>query len=228
MNDSIKKIIFIVFIFSAFLSHTNAPASSAKLSHTILYFFSADCPHCKQVTPLISELSKVYHVQGLFYGKNSPGPLPFPVRKGTSEEKDRYGIKGVPVAVILKEGKTIQILRGSHKISGIRVFLQAFEKDAMTVTEASERAPRGDVIIVGWITSVGNYFDKKAKFFLTDQQKNIAVKPWLPLEAVKAPMRKTRPRLMSDVIDKVVVLEGTLTRSGSDIQFIVGREISID
>jgi hypothetical protein len=175
----------------------------------------------------MKELSAEYPVQGLLYGKGAVEQMPFDVKPGDKATSSKYGVTGVPSLVILQNSSFRMKIGGEHDIVNAPLILKALEKGALSVSEAVEKGGAEKYIVIGWLVSRGEYF-KDAKFFLTDRLKTISIKPWLPLEAVKAPMRKTRPRLMSDVIDRVVVLEGTLTRSGSDIQFIVGRELSID
>jgi len=213
-------IIFVIIRISfAFEQQQDAPR--------VLYFFSATCSHCKQTTPIVSELSKDYNVQGFLYGKEDPGSLPFPVKKGTKKDREPYNLLGVPVLVVLMDGKTKQILTGGNAIKDARAFLSAFKKGALTVSEAIQKGPRKTYTVIGWIGSRGEYF-KNARFSLTDRKRTISVKPWLPLEAVKAPFKKARPRLMSDVIDKPVFLEGLLTKSNDDFQFTVRKEIIIE
>ena len=193
----------------------------------VLYYFSATCPHCKQTTPIVSELSKEYPVQGFLYGKEDPGSLPFPVKKGTKKDSEQYNLVGVPVLVVLMDGKTRQVLAGEKSIRDARAFLSAFKKGALTVSEAIEKGPQKTYTVLGWIVSRGEYF-KNARFSLTDRKRTISVKPWLPLEAIKAPFKKARPRLMSDVIDRPVFLEGRLTKINDDFQFTVRKEIIIE
>jgi hypothetical protein len=192
-----------------------------------LYFFSATCRHCKQTTPVVSELSREYHIQGFLYGKEDPGSLPFPIKKGTKKDSEQYNLAGVPVLVVLMDGRTKQVLAGEKSIKDARAFLSAFKKGALTVSEAIEIGPKKNYKIAGWIVSRGEYF-KDPLFFVTDRKQTIAVRPWLPLEAARSPFKKTRPRLMSDVIDKPVFLEGSLTKNGDNLQFMVGKELSFE
>jgi thiol-disulfide isomerase/thioredoxin len=192
-----------------------------------LYFFSATCPHCKKTTPVVSELSKEYHIQGFLYGKEDPGSLPFPVKKGTKKDSEQYNLPGVPVLIVLSNGRTRQVLAGEKSIKDARAFLSAFRKGFLTVSEAIERGPEKKYKIAGWIVNRGEYF-KQSLFFVTDRKQTIAVRPWLPLEAARSPFPKTRPRLMSDVIDKPVFLEGTLTKNDDNLLFTVGKELSFE
>lgn len=194
---------------------------------SVLYFFSATCAHCKRVEPAVKELSKEFIVQGLLYGKTDPGPMPFEVRKGDKDTFARYGLEGVPALVVLQNDTVKQVIRGEYDIRNARPFLRAFRKNALTVSEAVEKGPQKMYIVVGWIVSRGEYFGN-GRFYLTDRKQSIAVKPWLPLEAAKSPFKKARPRLMSDIIDKPVLLEGELTKIKNDMQFTVRKEIILE
>jgi thiol-disulfide isomerase/thioredoxin len=193
----------------------------------VLYFFSADCASCKIVEPALEELSREFTIQGVLYGKDNVGPMPFDVRKGDKETSDRYGLEGLPALVVLRKGSVIQVIRGEHDIRDARALLRAFRKRALSVSEAVDKGPRKTCNAAGWIVSKGEYF-RNGRFFLTDRKKIIAVRPWLPIEAVKSPFRKPRPRLMSDVIDKPVLLEGALTKINDDLQFTVRKEIILE
>jgi thiol-disulfide isomerase/thioredoxin len=222
MTKSFNFLFFFIVIIS--LSSVSA-ARQEDLS--VLYFFSADCAICKRVEPAIKELSREFTVQGLFYGRDDPGPMPFKVRKGDKKTFARYRLEAVPALVVLKNGRVKQVIRGEDDIRDTRVLLRAFRKGAMTVSEAVEQGPQKMSNVAGWVESRGEYF-RNVGFFLTDRKQTIAVKPWLPVEAIKSPFRKTRPRLMSDVISKPVLLEGALTKINDDFQFTVRKEIIIE
>jgi thiol-disulfide isomerase/thioredoxin len=221
------KRIFYSFVIIFVVMRISSAFESKQDALRIFYFFSATCPHCKQTTPVVSELSREYAVQGFLYGKEDPGSLPFPVKKGTKTDSKPYNLTGVPVLVVLMEGKARQVLTGEKNIRDARAFLSAFKKGAVTVSEAFENGPQKTYTVTGWIESRGEYF-KNARFVLTDRKRAIPVKPWLPLEAIKSPFKKARPRLMSDVMDKPVLLEGMLTKINDDFQFTVRKEIIIE
>ena len=217
--------LFFLFIFlQAFVVASSAGAEDRL---HLLYFFTATCPHCKQATPVVSQLSAHYNIQGIVYGRENPGPLPFPVRQGTREEVNLYHIEGVPSLVVLSGGKVKYVFIGEQSIRDAPVLLNAFRGGALSVSEALAQGPGGDYTMAGWIISRGEYFND-AHFFLTDRKKQVPVQPWLPLEAVKSPFKKARPRLMSDVIDRPVVLKGTLIKSGAGLLFLVKEEVRRD
>jgi thiol-disulfide isomerase/thioredoxin len=215
-----------LFVIIAIISLSSISAARQD-ELSVLYFFSANCTHCKRVLPAVRELSREYTVQGLLYGKDDPGPMPFNVRKGDKETSARYGLEGVPALVVLRNGSVKQVIRGEYDIRDARALLWAFRRGALTVSEAIEQGPQKTCTIAGWIESRGEYF-RKGGFFLTDRKQTIAVKPWLPIEAIKSPFRKTHPRLMSDVINKPVLLEGGLTKINHDLQFTVRKEIILE
>jgi thiol-disulfide isomerase/thioredoxin len=204
------------------------PAFAADVRIQLLYFFSTACPHCKQTTPVVSELSKEFSVQGVLSGKDGPGPLPFPLRKAAKADKEQYGIQGVPTLVVLKDSKTRLVISGERDIKAGRTLIRGIEQGALTVSEAVESLRQGDVIIAGFLVSRGDYFSKNAKFILTDRRKDIYVNLWLPLEAVKSKFKKTRPRLMSDVIGMPVVLKGKLVKIETGFQLTVKEEVIVE
>ena len=193
---------------------------------SLLYFFSPSCSHCTAVAPVVKELSKEFPIQGLVYGKGNPEPMPFEVRKGDKETSKRYGIQGVPNLVVLNKGSVKTIFRGEHEIRDAGVMLSAFRKGALTVSEVTAKGPQQDITITGWVLNKGDYF-KNTKFMLTDRRMDIQVKPWLPLEVARSPLRKTRPRLMSDVINKPVALRGNFVKKEEGLEFVVTEELSI-
>jgi len=217
----------IVFAIIVIIIITSAAVASAQSGLSILYFFSTTCAHCKSVEPVVKELSKTYRVEGLVYGKGEPGSMPFAVRKGDKETSTIYGINGVPVLVVLQNGVVRQIIRGENDIRSCPNILRALSKGALSVSEMVAKGPQYTYTVTGWIVSRGDYF-KGAKFYLTDRQQTIVIKPWLPLEAVKSPFNSARPRLMSDVINKPVYLDGTFSKIDNTLQFTVGKELTLD
>lgn len=176
----------------------------------------------------MSELSREFGVEGIVSGSEDPGPLPFPIRKGTKADKERYNIQGVPTIVVLKDGKNRQVISGERDIATSRALIKGIEQGALAVSEAVETMPPGDVVVTGFLGSRGDYFDKNAKFILTDRRNNIFVNPWLPREVVKSKFKKTRPRLMSDVLGKAVVLKGALDKTDTGCRLTVKEEIIIE
>lgn len=215
-----------LFVIIAIISLSSVSAALQDDLY-VLYFFSANCTHCKRVEPAIKELSREFTVQGLLYGREDPGPMPFDVRKGDKETSAHYGLKGVPALVVLRNGSVKQVIRGEKDIRDALALLRAFRQGAVTVSEAIEQGPQKTYKIAGWIVTRGEYF-RNGRFFLTDRKLTMLVKPWLPIEAIKSPFRKTSPRLMSDVINKPVLLEGALTKINDDLRFTVSKEIILE
>jgi thiol-disulfide isomerase/thioredoxin len=221
-----KKIIFsigIILVIFPFSFISAAPQDDL----TVLYFFSANCVHCRNAEPSIKELSREFPVQGLYYGKDRPAPMPFEVRKGDKATASKYDVTGVPILVVLKNGALRYKIRGEQDVKDARAVLRAFRKGALTVSEAIEKGPGKSYSVFGWVESRGEGF-KDAKFFLTDRRKSIPLRPWLPVEAVKSPFKRARPRLMSDVVDRPVALKGELTGNEQAYLFTVNEEISLD
>lgn len=191
------------------------------------YFFSPACPRCDTVAPVIKELSTIIHMWGVFYGKGNAEPMPFEVRKADKGTLMRYDVHTFPTLAIMKTGAVKQMFMGEQDIKDARLILSAFRKGAWSVSEVIEKKPKNEVGVTGWVVSKGEYFHN-SQFYLTDRKQTVLIKPWLPIEAVRSPIRKTRPRLMSDVIDKPVFLEGTVTKIGGKLQFTVGKELSFE
>ncbi len=194
----------------------------------ILYFFSASCIHCIEARPAVIELSKEYEIEGLLFNDGSPQSFPFPIKTGDKKTaKEVYGVKGVPTLAVLVDNVYRQKIAGAADIQGAKVIIKALADGAMTVTEAAKKAPDAEITITGWIVAKGEYF-KKAQFFITDRTTELPVKAWLPLEVMKSPFRKTRPRLMSDVIKKPVVLKGSIKKTATGGIFQVKEEMNLE
>jgi hypothetical protein len=204
---------------------TSVPTVTSRMH--IRYYFSTDCSQCERSKSFVSELSREYPVDGMWSGNKHPGPVRFSLKKSTQADKERYIVTDEPTIVILKDGLARQVIRGELDILSSRTIIKGIEQGALTVSEAIEQGPKKKYKIAGWIVSRGEYF-KESLFFVTDRKQSIAVRPWLPLEAARSSFKKTRPRLMSDVIGKPVFLEGTLTKNGDNLQFMVGKELSFE
>src|SRR5574340_1062927 len=105
------------------LLYTSLAAADAKREITILYFFSSKCPHCREVAPLVRELSKTYKVLGYYPGKEEKPDVPFPVDPGRRDLQTKYDVPGVPSMVVLVKGKVKQKLVGSVNIQFAPVLL---------------------------------------------------------------------------------------------------------
>lgn len=173
----------------------------------------------------MKELSKGYDIEGFYYGRKEPEPQPFPVKRGTKELKERFGLRGVPSVVVIEEGRLRIRFQGARDIKDASFIIKAFNMGAMTVSEAMDKPSSEEVIITGWLIHKGRYFEKDPGFFITDRQREVSVSPWLPLEAVKSPFKK-RPRVMSDLIGRPVVLRGRLIKAEKGYQFIVVQELN--
>lgn len=217
----------LLIVFAIIIIILSAAIASAQGELSLLYFYSTTCGQCKSVEPIVQELSKTYPIEGLVYGKGESAAMPFPVRKADKATSSKYGISGVPVLAVLENGAIRQAIRGENDIRTSPNIIRALSKGALSVSEMVANGPQKTYIVTGWVVSRGAYF-KGAKFFLTDRQQTIMIKPWRPLEAVKSPFKAARPGMMSDIIDKPVYLEGMLTKADGNLQFTVGKELNFE
>jgi len=194
----------------------------------LLYFFSSSCKHCMEVRPAVIALSKKYGIEGWYFGGGQAQTVPFPVKAGDKKVAEEvYGVVGVPTIAVVVKGKYKQKLAGASDIGDAEVIIASLVRGALTVTEAAEQAGH-EITVTGWITARGEYF-KNAQFYVTDRKTELRLQPWLPLEAVKSPFRNNkRPRLMSDVVRKPVVLRGSVKKTDTGAIFIVKKELSIE
>jgi thiol-disulfide isomerase/thioredoxin len=196
---------------------------------TILYYFSMTCRHCLDAKPAIVELSRQFTIEGQNVGNVAAEGYPFPVKPADKKKsKEVYKVQGVPTLVVFVNKVHKQNIAGTRDIDDAAVVIKALDHGAMTVTDAAEKAPEGDITVVGWIAVKGEYFNN-AQFLITDRKTDLQVKAWLPLEAMKSMVpNANRPRLMSDVIRKPVVLKGHIIKSATGNLFLVKEEIPVD
>jgi thiol-disulfide isomerase/thioredoxin len=194
----------------------------------ILYYFSMTCRHCIDAKPAVIALSKEYSIEGRNVGTLAAQGYPFPIKTVDKKTaKEVYGITGVPALAVLIDGVYKQKIAGASDIQDAKTIIKALSLGAMTVTEAKRNAKDAEITITGWVISQGEYF-KNARFLLTDRTTEIPVKAWLPLEAVKSPLNKTTPRLMSSVIRKPAVLKGSFKQTETGSIFLVKEELPLD
>ncbi len=220
---------FAGFLLIALIVFFSSYIPAAENTHIkILYFFSTTCRHCIDARPSVLALSKEFNIQGLQFGEGQRAVLPFPVEAGDKKvAQEVYGVAGVPTMAVLVDGKYKQKIAGAPDIQDAKVIIKGLARGAVTVTEAADKPRKGEFIVTGWIIARGEYF-KKAQFFITDRKSELPVRAWLPLEAVKSPVSKKRPKLMSDVIRKPVVLKGSMKKTAAGSVFQVKQELRID
>jgi thiol-disulfide isomerase/thioredoxin len=216
---------FTVLIF-VHLSSLPADAQNGEALEAY-YFFSPACPRCERIAPFIRELSREFCMRGFFHGKGDVEPMPFEVREADNVALLRYGVRAFPSLAIMKNGAVKQLLSGEQDINDARLILSAYRKGAWSASEVIEKKPPNKVRVIGWVVSKGEYFHSP-QFYLTDRRQVVLIRPWLPIDAVRSPFKKTRPRLMSDVIDKPIFLEGTTTDNDGILEFTVGKELSFE
>ncbi len=226
MNTTKGVIYFSLFIW---LLSANSFTFAVTSHHIkILYFYSESCTGCIAAEPLVIAFGKEYDVEGFRYGDGNLRSLPFPVKVWDAKiAKEKYGVNECPTLVVLVDGVSRQKIAGASDVQDAKTIIRALADGAMTVSEAARSAGEGEITITGWIASKGAYF-KDAKFSITDRATEMPITAWLPLEAMKSPFRTMRPRIMSDVIGKPVVLRGIVERKAEGSVFRVKEEIPID
>jgi hypothetical protein len=202
------------------------PVPAAQNSQIrLLYFFSSSCRHCVDAKPFVIALSREFSLEGLHFGQGPFPEYPFPVKEGDKKiARERYGVVGVPAMAVMVDGKYKQKIEGTADIRDAKVLVKALSEGAKTVSEATAAIPETEIEITGWIIARGEYF-KGAQFFITDRKTALRVKAWLPLEVVKSPFQSRRPRLMSDVVNKPVVLRGSIKKTKDGFLLLVIEEL---
>lgn len=86
----------------------------------ILYFTAKWCGPCKQLSPVIEELSKTY---SMILGQN------YPIKKIDIDENpeytEKFNVKGVPTIIIIKDGNEQSRLVG---LNSKKKYIEEFEK----------------------------------------------------------------------------------------------------
>lgn len=169
----LKFFLSIILLFTVFQGQSKAEDTGLR----VIYFFSATCPHCKEVYPYIVELNKIIKLEGVLLGNASAGKLAFDYKKGVREDAMKYGLRGVPSMVILRGSDVIQILRGSGDIKHSAIMFKGFKRGALGVSEAIQKKPENDFLITGWIIKKRTP-DNNIEFFITDKKSDIKLLDW--------------------------------------------------
>jgi thiol-disulfide isomerase/thioredoxin len=204
-------------LFLVFLPVTLLPASGLR----VLFLFTPKCPHCRATIPFMNNLSKKYIVEGIVFGNGDIPEVKFPLTKGTKDMAERFGLKKVPYLVVLEDGRQRLAVSGRRDIMDIEVILRGISQGALLPSEIKNIGAK-EFVLTGWLIHRGEYFKKDSGFFITDRKTSIEVLPWLPLEAVKSPFKAKRPKTMSDLIGRPLILKGRLDERD---RFIVKEEI---
>ncbi|MDA8101033.1 MAG: thioredoxin family protein [Nitrospiraceae bacterium] len=193
----------------------------------LLYFFNTSCSHCNAVAPLVKELSKTYPTEGWISSPQDIKGYPFPVKVGSKDLAQKYGIQGVPTIVVLRNDKPCVKIAGERDIRNAKAMLHFLNAGALTITEAMESGKSGEIFVAGWISSPVNIIDGRVPLFLSDRVKKIRVKPWLPLGEDGGSRQKKSARTMSEVLNKPVALKGVIEKDAQgNPLFQVRTEVS--
>jgi len=169
----------------------------------------------------MNKLSEKYSVEGIVFGEGDIPETRFSLTKGTKEMAERFGLKKVPYLIVLEDGTQRLALSGRSSIMDMEVILRGLDMGGLLPSEVKDRKS-DEFILTGWLIHRGEYFKKDSVFFITDRKTNIEILPWLPLEAVKSPFKVERPRIMSDLVGRPLILKGRLDERG---RFIVKEEM---
>jgi thiol-disulfide isomerase/thioredoxin len=221
------KILKTTSFIIAFLLAGCLSSRAQKDELSLFYFYSPACSPCNTIAPLIKDLSRDFPVQGFVFGTGKTDPMPFKVKRTDEATLLRYHVDRFPALAVMSHDIVKQLIVGEQDMKDAGLILKAFRKGALSVTDLLAKNPQETTIVTGWVISEGEYF-RNAKFILTDRRNSLSLRPWLPLEVMRGPVRAATPRMMSDVINHVVILEGTLTRNDEELQFIVQREITVE
>jgi len=212
ISFNIAVLLFLIFPLCPLYSDTGL---------RLIFLFTPKCPHCRAIIPFMNDLSEKYIVEGIVFGRGDIPETRFPLTKGTKDVAVKFGLKKVPCLVVLENGRQRLAVSGRRDIIDMEVILRGISKGALLPSEIKDVGAK-EVILTGWLIHRGEYLKKGSGFFITDRKTSIEVLPWLPLEEVKSPFKAIRPRTMSDIIGRPLIIKGRL--DGRD-RFIVKGEI---
>ncbi len=192
----------------------------------VLYFMSFHCRGCREVNPLIDELYQRGDNRLAFtvlaYGTlpdqlaaaRAAANVSFPVTAGSTDQADRYEVHGTPTVVVLDaSGETKEHYQG---VRAVRRFLQAVdsgglwqETGILELTRHPERFDGREVSVRGLLWNRGaDVFN--AAYVISNGRDELGVAAPLPAEVAPRPpgAARTRPPVMSDLLNQEVVLHG--------------------
>jgi thiol-disulfide isomerase/thioredoxin len=212
ISFTIAVLLFLIFPLCPLYSNTGL---------RLVFLFTPKCPHCRATIPFMNDLSEKYIVEGIIFGNGDIPEVKFPLTKGTKDMAERFGLKKVPYLVVLENGRQRLAVSGRRDIMDMEVILRGISQGALLPSEIKDGGAK-EFVLTGWLIHRGEYFKKDSGFFITDRKTSIEVLPWLPLEAVKSPFKAKRPKTMSDLIGRPLILKGRLDARD---RFIVKEEI---
>lgn len=190
----------------------------------ILFFFSFSCGHCERVMPVIKELYKNsngrYNILGVVYGtpkedlkyKRVETGTDFPVVIGTESVRRDYKVSGTPYLwVIGPDGVLKERFIGEK---GAEMLKERVKKESKAGIFELSSDPKGyegkDIETGGLLTQTSPSYFPKPVFMITNGADKVRVSPWLPLEVAPSPkgFKKQRKKVMSDFLDKYVIISG--------------------
>lgn len=204
--------------------------SGFKGKPLILFFFSFTCGHCERAMPIVKGLySKAdgkYNILGIVYGtpkndlknKSIEAGIEFPLAVGTKTVSKDYKVSGTPYFwVIDPDGILKDRFVGEEGADILRLAVDAGDFDKRAGIHELISNPKdyeGKNIATGGllIQTSPSYFPRPV-FMITNGADKIRVSSWLPLEVAPAPkgFKKQRKKVMSNFLDKYVIISGKVT-----------------
>lgn len=190
----------------------------------ILFFISFSCGHCERAMPVIKELYKNsdgrYNILGIVYGtpkedlkyKIIETGTDFPVAIGTESVRKDYKVSGTPYLwVIGPDGRLKERFIGEK---GAAMLKERVKKEPGGGIFELSSDPKGyegkDIEIGGLLIQTSPSYFPKPIFMITNGTDKVRVSSWLPLEVAPSPkgLKKHRKKVMSDFLDKYVIISG--------------------
>lgn len=190
----------------------------------ILFFFSFSCGHCERAMPVVKELYKKsdgkYNILGVVYGtpkedlryKKIETETEFPVAIGTEAIRKDYKVSGTPYFwVIGPDGTLKERFIGERGAEILKEGMKGELGVGLFELSSDSKGYEGKSIETGGLlTQTSPSYFPKPVFMLTNGVDRVRVSSWLPLEVAPSPkgFKKQRKKVMSDFLDKYVIISG--------------------
>lgn len=189
----------------------------------ILFFFSFSCGHCESAMPVLKELYKnsngKYNILGIVYGtpkedmkyKIIETGTEFPVAKGTKKIREDYKVSGTPyIWVIGPDGDLKERFVGERGAEMLKEGVEELRVGIFELSSDPKTYEGKDIEIGGVLIQTSPSYFPKPVFMITNGTDKVRVSAWHPLEVAPSPkgFKKQRKKVMSDFLDKYVIISG--------------------